>query len=374
MFALALGSFPVYNTGLINGSRLAGRVFGQPVGREVSKQPGQSLKQTMAISIQATQSGDGLRPVDTSRDLPQIIELLKAVFGDALESDEPHAFGDSGARAVNELYFRFHPTAQRLSNGFVWQADGRIVGNATVLTTKAWDRYLVANVAVHPSYRRRGIARALMQAITATIRTRGGRVILLQVVKDNHSAIDLYRSLGYISIGNMATWYATAARARQIPDLIGEGVHADIRPLPDNRWREAYDLDTSHVQADLNWPEPLQPDAYHRTLWRRASDFLNGRSYEGWAAIDSGNQLMGLTTITGEWGRSHVLTLRVRPDWAGSLERPLLSKALRRLYYLPRRNIRIDHPEADELTGQLLREANFSVQRVLTHMRLDISR
>lgn len=371
---MALESYPVYNTNLLNGLRPDEPAFVRPLGREVSSRRHPSHKRNMAISIQATRSADGLRPVDMTRDLPQIVELLKAVFGDALDGDEQHVFGDSGARAVNDLYFRFHPTAQRLSNGFVWQEDGRIVGNATVLTTKAWDRYLVANVAVHPSYRRRGIARALMRAITASIQSRGGRVILLQVVKDNHSAIDLYRSLGYVTIGNMVTWYAMASRARQIPDLIGEGVHIDIRQLPDSRWREAYELDTSHVQADLNWPEPLQPDAYHRTLWRKASDFLNGRFYEGWTAFDSGNRLAGVTTIAGEWGRSHVLTVRVRPDLAGSLERPLLSKALRRLYYLPRRNIRIDHPEADEMTGQLLREANFSIQRVLTHMRLDISR
>lgn len=371
---MAIESHPVYNTSHWNSLWPDNHAFFRPVGCEAGNRRRPSHKRNMAISIQATRSAEGLRPVDIARDLPQIVELLKTVFGDTLDGNEQHVFGDGGGKAANELYYRFHPSAQRLLNGFVWQEDGRIVGNATVLATKSWDRYLVANVAVHPSYRRRGIARALMRAITASIQSRGGRVILLQVVKDNHSAIDLYHSLGYTYIGNMTTWYVMASRIRQIPDLIGEGTYIDVCQLPDGRWREAYELDISHVQADLNWPEPLQPDAYHRTLWRKTSDFLNGRLYEGWAVLDSGNRLAGLTTIAGEWGRSHVLTLRVRPDSAGSLERPLLAKAIRRLHLLPRRNVRVDHPETDEATGQLLRDANFSVQRVLTHMRLDISR
>ncbi len=69
---------------------------------------------------------------------------------------------------------------------------------------------------------------------------------------------------------------------------------------------------------------------------------------------------------------SHYVTLRIRPDLAGQLEKPLLAKVMRRLHYLPRRNVRIDHPEADEVTSALLKESNFSAQRTLTHMRLDV--
>jgi ribosomal protein S18 acetylase RimI-like enzyme len=328
----------------------------------------------MALSIPVTRAGDGLRPIDIGRDLPQIVELLRMVFGDSLEGDDHQLFGDSGSDVFNGWIYRLNPSAARLASGFVWQADGRIVGNATLLSTRAWDRYLVANVAVHPSYRRQGIARALMQSITSTVKTRGGRVILLQVVKDNQSAKDLYLSLGFEYIGDMTTWYATASRLKHLSDDNEGGLPVSIRPLADRRWREAFDLDTAHVHADLNWPEPLQRDAYHRTLWKRAADFMNGRQMETWATMDTQERLSGLATIYNEWGRSHLLTLRVRPDWRGQLERPLLAKAIRRLRYLPRRNVRIDHPEQDEHTGQLLKEANFSIQRTLSHMRLDLSR
>jgi hypothetical protein len=101
---------------------------------------------------------------------------------------------------------------------------------------------------------------------------------------------------------------------------------------------------------------------------------MNSRLFETWAAAEVNDRLAGLATISSQWGRSHLLTLRVHPDAAGRLERPLLAKLVRRLQYLPRRNVRIDHPDDDIVTNALLTEANFTVQRTLTHMRLDLSR
>lgn len=371
---MAIIPFPVYNNSDDAEARVG--IFRMRAGlrsRLIVNLKDERLKPNMIVAIPADRYRDGIRPVDIGRDLPQVVDLLRMVFGESLEGDEQKLFGDVGSGPVNGLMYRLQPSAAKLSNGFVWQSEGRIVGNATLLTTKAWDRYLVANVAVHPSYRRQGIARALMEAISTFVRNRGGRVILLQVVKDNNSAINLYRSLGYESIANMTTWYATASRLREIPSSLPGHPDVSIDLLPNRRWREAYALDTTHVQADLNWPEPLATDAYRHTLWQKAADFLNGRQSETWCTVDTKGRLAGLASIYGEWGRSYYMTVRVRPDQAGHLERPLLSKVIRRLHYLPRRNVRIDHPEADEATKKLLQESNFAVQRTLTHMRLDIS-
>jgi ribosomal protein S18 acetylase RimI-like enzyme len=329
--------------------------------------------QQMVITLSEARASDGLRPIDMSRDVPQIVELLKMVFGEALELDEGQLLGDDVGAQISNLFYRFNPATSRLTNGFVWLADGRIVGNVTLLSTMSWDRFLVANVAVHPNYRRRGIARAMMHAVTSAVKKRGGRAILLQVVKDNESAIDLYRSLGYVGVGHMTTWYSSASRLRRIDPPAGAPA-IDVRPLPGRQWREAYALDTACVPADLNWPEPLRPDAYRQTIWQRLGDVMNSRLFETWAAAEVNDRLAGLATISSQWGRSHLLTLRVHPDAAGRLERPLLAKLVRRLQYLPRRNVRIDHPDDDIVANALLTEANFTVQRTLTHMRLDLSR
>lgn len=325
----------------------------------------------MVITITAGQTvTEGIRPVDLNRDIPQVLDLLRLTFGASMDTDEREAFGEATIRP--DFLWRLDPAAARLGSGFVWVSDGRIVGNVTLLSTRVFGRFLVANVAVHPTHRRRGIALALMRAVEDAVKARKGRVIMLQVVKDNVPAVTLYHSIGYRSLGNVTTWSATPSRLRPIPASVGGEPVPDTRPLPNSWWRRAYDLDVTSLPPDLNWPEPLGTDAYRRTVFGRLNDFLNGRQRETWMTTGDRDQLTGLAAIASEWGRSHVVTVRAAANSTGQVERPLLAKTIRRLGYLARRNVRIDHPEDDIIVNALLREANFSPQRTLTHMRYDL--
>ena len=326
----------------------------------------------MVFTITAGQTvTEGIRPVDLGRDIPQVLELLRLTFGESLDQDERKAFGEASS-ARPDMLWRLDPSASRLGGGFVWVSGNRVVGNATLLSTRVYGRFLVANVAVHPDYRRRGIAMALMRAVEDSVRARKGRVILLQVVKDNSPAVNLYQSIGYREMGNMTTWSATASRLRQIPASVGNEILPDIRTMPGGWWRQAYELDVARLGPDLNWPEPIAPDAYRQTLFGRLGDFLSGRQREVWSTSDGHDRLTGLATISSEWAHSHLIALRVANSERGHLERPLLAKITRRLAYLPRRNVRIYNPEDDLIVNDLLREANFSSQRTLTHMRFDL--
>lgn len=330
-----------------------------------------SVGSDMVITVPAASQSDyGLRPIDVRRDIPQVVELLRLVFGNSLDSDERQAFGDMGSRP--DILWRLDAAASRLTQGYVWLADGRVVGNLTLLPTKVFGRYLVANVAVHPAYRRQGIARGLMDAAADEVRAKQGRVILLQVVKDNVGAVRLYESLGYRNLGNVTTWGVNHSRIRQITPAHTVEEMPDIVPLPARRWREAYDLDVLALPADLNWPEPLAPDVYRQTLLRRIGQLFGGQQFESWIVRGQQRQLVGLAVIEREWSRAHHLRLRVHPEWRGSLERPLLAKLIRRMAYLPRRAVRVDHPENDQLVTELLREANFTSHRTLSYMRLDL--
>jgi ribosomal protein S18 acetylase RimI-like enzyme len=315
---------------------------------------------------------NGPRLINLSQDIPQVLQLLELSFGEALD--------DAGRRLINShtgpgqqsaLLWRLSPAAGKLALGYVWEEDGRIIGNVTLLSTKITGRYLVVNVAVHPDYRRRGIARILMGSALDLVRARRGREILLQVVKSNTAAIDLYRSLSFTSIGNMTEWQAPASRLRPLTPAVEGGSAPFIRELHRHEWQAAYELDRLCLSPDLNWPEPLPPNTYEKGLRQWLTDFLNGRQAEAWVITNHKNHLIGLANILSEWGRAHHVAMRIHPDWRSHLERPLLAKVIRRLHYLPRRNVQVNHLDDDEIMNHLLQEANFQPKRTLTHMRFN---
>ena len=313
----------------------------------------------------------GARPINLSKDIPQVLALLEVVFGENLRN-EGHMAGGVGLDSSLPFLYRFNMGATRLSPGFVWEENGRIVGNATLIRTKMRDRYLVVNVSVHPDFRRRGIARRLMEAILEQVQGEGGRFALLQVVKDNLPAVDLYKSLGFQVLGSVTSWYSSVSRVRPIPAAVEERPLPSIQELKRAEWQAAYQLDQRCLRPELNWPEPLPLDAYKMGWWRGFSNMMNGRQRETWVTHNAQNQLTSLAQILSEWGRLHTVHLRIDPGWWGKLERPLLAKVTRRLKYLGQRNVRLDHIDNHEEMNELLQAANFNPKRTLTHMRLEV--
>jgi GNAT superfamily N-acetyltransferase len=295
------------------------------------------------------------------------------VFGRELDAEGQQYLRGLPDGRTPSFFWRLDPTLARLAPGYVWEIDGRLVGNVTLLPTRSGRRYLVANVAVHPDFRRRGIARMLMIAAEEDVRQHQGSEIILQVDRDNEAGLRLYHSLGYDACGSMTTWRSSVSRVRNLPlEMLNDKPLAAPRKLQRGLWQEAFQLDQSALASELRWPEPLQSDFYKRGFWKQASDFLNGRFQHCWMTVDPQRNLNGLATICGEWGRSHQLHLRVLPQWKGQLEGVLLQKLIDGLRSLPRRNVQLVHLTDDHLVSRLLTQANFSQQRTLTHMRLKI--
>jgi len=64
----------------------------------------------------------------------------------------------------------------------------------------------IHELVVRPEYRRRGVARRLMEAGMEYLRSRGRRVIELWVGVDNHSARRFYESLGFRAGDVVGKW------------------------------------------------------------------------------------------------------------------------------------------------------------------------
>ncbi len=71
----------------------------------------------------------------------------------------------------------------------------------------AADEGEITNVAVSPKYRRRGVAKALVQQVMDMTRTKGIRTYILEVRASNEGALRLYEGLGFVRSGLRKDFY-----------------------------------------------------------------------------------------------------------------------------------------------------------------------
>ena len=76
------------------------------------------------------------------------------------------------------------------------------VGSQTVL-----DETDMMNIAVHPDFRRKGIAAALIAELVRLLKERGSRILRLEVRESNAPAISLYETLGFTQLGLRKNYY-----------------------------------------------------------------------------------------------------------------------------------------------------------------------
>lgn len=63
------------------------------------------------------------------------------------------------------------------------------------------------NIAVHPDYRRRGIAESLIQALVILLKEAGSHCLSLEVRASNEAAIALYTKQGFAQVGVRPNYY-----------------------------------------------------------------------------------------------------------------------------------------------------------------------
>ena len=115
-------------------------------------------------------------------DIPAVLEL----WGEARSA----AAVTPDSREAVELLLAAAPDGL-----LVAESDGRIVG----VLVAAWDgwRGNMYRLAVLPAYRRRGIARRLVEEGHARLRAKGARRVTALVGSDENEAKALWRALGY---------------------------------------------------------------------------------------------------------------------------------------------------------------------------------
>jgi ribosomal protein S18 acetylase RimI-like enzyme len=247
-----------------------------------------------ALSFQS-HSKDNLRAFDIRKDLLHVADLVELCFKDSLDADG-RMYIRQMRRTAQSSKLLTMAIATSLSSemppgGFVWAEDGALVGNLSLIPVTAFGkrRYLIANVAVHPDHRRKGIARKLTIAALNKANNSGDEEIWLQVDSENEAAYALYQQMGFEEKAQRITWQTTAS-----PEMAAskaKGVNIRLPKAED--WPQQVDWLKSNYPDHIRWNLPLNFKQFRPGFFGSVQRLLGDRQSRQWAAT-RGKQLLGI--------------------------------------------------------------------------------
>ncbi|HNB53938.1 MAG TPA: GNAT family N-acetyltransferase [Anaerolineales bacterium] len=283
-----------------------------------------------------------LRRFDLRRDLGPVADLIELCFSETLDEDGRRYIRHMRATARRSVLLSWAAMAQdQVSapySGFVWEDDGRVVGNLSHFAMPARGKkiYLIANVAVHPDYRKRGIARALTEAALTYSEEKKVDATWLHVREENDPAHHLYQSLGFIERTRRTTWIA-----HSVPDVAPVLVGPMVGHRRGEHWpQQAYWLDQVHPPA-LDWYLPFKRNTFRPGLMGFFHRLLEDTYLKQWAVTWQG-QLLGTLTWQRTNGSTDRLWLATPPEYEDTAIPALLAYA--RWEFPARRKLSLEHP------------------------------
>jgi ribosomal protein S18 acetylase RimI-like enzyme len=240
-----------------------------------------------------------IRPIHLRKDLNPIADLVELCFDDHMDEE-----GRAYLRNIRRLGGEGDPyyldagspeTSSIPFHGFVWVEEGKIIGNITLiyLHKREQNIYFIANVAVDPQYRGRGIGRQLTARALQHAREQNGRSVMLQVREDNPTAIHLYDSLGFYEMTRRTTWGFDHRPDEIIPS---NGTTARISQRSNESWPQQRKWLEQLYPEKVTWFLPFQMTKHEPGLFNVINRWLNSESIRFWEARED-ERLIGLASL-----------------------------------------------------------------------------
>ncbi|MFC1975903.1 GNAT family N-acetyltransferase, partial [Chloroflexota bacterium] len=266
-------------------------------------------------------------------------------------------------------------------SGFVWEEEGKIVGNITINRTSIGSRrWLISNLAVSKNCKGRGIGRSLMDAGLELVKEYNGSAVSLQVRADNVPAKRLYQSLSFKEISGTAN-----LRLGRVPRIEGiyplpqlpQGLMLRSRKYNNSQdTLEAYDLATASTPPTAQKEWPLYRHNFQLGAQQQVNNLfcrLIGSGPSTHWVVEDGQRFVGLMDVQPSvFKQTHQLRLIVHPDWRGHLEKLLIGRALDYLYPWRNRSIIIKHPSNHIEAIEAYKEFGFQEQQTLLWMKREM--
>ncbi len=307
-----------------------------------------------------------LRPLNILRDLPGVADLVEKCFADTIDTEGRRYLQQMRRAGQDNAFMRWASNAvESVSmplSGYVWEENAEIIGNVSLIPYRHKKKkiYLIANVAVQPDYRRRGIGRALTARAMRHASERRAIATWLHVRADNPGAIALYASLGFQELARRTMWQAKPDRNVSV-----EGLGIAISR------RSAWDWLLQESLLNRLYPELMS--WYQAMPWRSLRPGLGPFIYRllmdddvrHWVAhIDDAPT--GILSWQATTDQNDRLWAAVPPEGSEKALTALLLHARRNLPW--RQTLTLDYP-AEEYTASI-EAAGFHPQRTLLWMKL----
>lgn len=324
--------------------------------------------------------GSGIRPFDIGRDLRPVAELIAEAFSSELDQRGNAALREmrlmSHMGGFLKLLNRTTGEFNDIFSGFVYEDHGQLVGNVTVQRSDRYgNRWQIANVAVAPSHRGRGIARRLMEDALSCIEESGGRWAVLQVYARNAGARHLYEGLDFDYVGGMATL--------RLPQVPPHRVLAEFDPqlrhfaaFGPNHWQELYELANCQLNPLAQWWRGVRRSDYQVSFDRQLDEWFSrtfGRRRVYRRCIQISRRFEAAMILTAQrWSGEHRIQLWVRPDNYGQVENEMLRWALKTLDDYPRLPVTLELSTLHTAAMEAAQALGFTAERTLLTMRRKI--
>jgi ribosomal protein S18 acetylase RimI-like enzyme len=274
-----------------------------------------------------------IRKLDPQTDLLEAADLIELCFGIHLDDDGKKYLQQIRRAARNKKYIRWTRVKGEMVSyplhGFVWEEDRKVVGNLSLIPfywKQKW-YYLIANVAVHPDFRRHGIARQLTIKAIDHVESLGIEKIWLHVRENNHIARQLYKSLSFFEEFSRDTWQGKK------PSLYGSIPETDMKITKRRKqdWKYHASWLSTIYPDEVAWNLSLKLKNYKPGLINSLLNFLKDQQVRHWAVRQS-SQLVGVATWEPGYQRADTLWLAIHPSKEDQVIQFLLPFILRSIH------------------------------------------
>lgn len=311
-----------------------------------------------------------IRKINVRKDLLEIANLIEICFASTLDDDGREYLRQLRwtSRDLTSLSW-LQGAAERIASplfGFVWEEEGRIVGNLSLIPLSQRGKliYLIANVAVHPNYRRRGIGAELTRTALENLRQRGIESAWLQVRDDNPVAYHLYRTLGFVERARRTTWQSAGLSMTGMRQV--EGITVQRRKSRD--WEKQASWLREIYPPEIAWNLPLNVSRLNPSPFFQIMRWLRGELQDHWSAVKNG-QTIGIVTWEPMRSACDALWLAPEPRYEEQAILALLPYACTMLSHR-RRGLSVNYP-AGRASDAFLR-AGFAHHQTLVWMSISL--